>query len=135
MSTNHTPNYNLCQWEATDQVLREDFNEDNRKIEAALKERNLCILHCPHRGTGESIAGFSTYRPTIMFFLVGDGRSLMMLKPANTAVCYSATGETTLVNVTWTKMGLSWTAASGDAASICNKAGTEYACLHVMSME
>lgn len=38
MSTNHTPNYNLCQWEATDQVLRSDFNQDNAKIDAALKK-------------------------------------------------------------------------------------------------
>lgn len=37
MSTNHTPNYNLCQWEDADQVLRSDFNQDNAKIDAALK--------------------------------------------------------------------------------------------------
>ena len=36
MSTNHTTNYDLCQWEATDQVLRTDFNADNAKIDAAL---------------------------------------------------------------------------------------------------
>ena len=36
MSTNHTPNFNLCQWEADDKVLRTDFNEDNQKIDAAL---------------------------------------------------------------------------------------------------
>lgn len=35
MASNHTQNYGLCQWEATDQVLRTDFNEDNQKIEAA----------------------------------------------------------------------------------------------------
>lgn len=38
MSTNHTANYDLCQWEATDQVLHTDFNEDNAKIEAALAQ-------------------------------------------------------------------------------------------------
>ena len=37
MSTNHTPNFNLCQWEADDKVLRADFNADNQKIDAALK--------------------------------------------------------------------------------------------------
>lgn len=37
MATNHTSNYQLCQWEATDQVLRTDFNEDNAKVDAALK--------------------------------------------------------------------------------------------------
>ena len=39
MASNHTNNYNLCQWEATDAVLRTDFNEDNTKIDAALKSQ------------------------------------------------------------------------------------------------
>ena len=34
---NHTPNYNLSQWEAEDKVLRTDFNADNAKIDAAIK--------------------------------------------------------------------------------------------------
>ena len=37
MATNHTTNYQLNQWEATDQVLRTDFNADNAKLDAALK--------------------------------------------------------------------------------------------------
>lgn len=36
MASNYTGNYNLCQWEATDAVLRTDFNEDNAKVDAAL---------------------------------------------------------------------------------------------------
>ena len=36
MSTNHTANYDLCQWEATDQVLHTDFNQDNAKLDAAI---------------------------------------------------------------------------------------------------
>ena len=43
MSTNHTTNYNLNQWEATDKVLRTDFNEDNAKIDAALKSHDDAI--------------------------------------------------------------------------------------------
>lgn len=44
MASNYTEQYKLCQWEATDQVLRTDFNEDNQKIEAAIKEvRNEII--------------------------------------------------------------------------------------------
>ena len=34
---NRTSNYNLCQFEETDQVQRTDFNEDNAKIDAAVK--------------------------------------------------------------------------------------------------
>ena len=36
MASNYTEHYGLCQWEATDQVLREEFNEDNRKVDEAL---------------------------------------------------------------------------------------------------
>ena len=37
MATNHTTNYELSQWLPTDSVLRADFNEDNAKVDAALK--------------------------------------------------------------------------------------------------
>ena len=37
MATNYTANYGLCQWEAEDNFLREEFNQDNAKIDAALK--------------------------------------------------------------------------------------------------
>ena len=33
---NYTENYHLNQWDATDRVLRTDFNSDNQKIDAAL---------------------------------------------------------------------------------------------------
>lgn len=36
MASKHTPNYGLSQWEATDKVLREDFNVDNAAIDEAL---------------------------------------------------------------------------------------------------
>ena len=39
MASNQTANYGLCQWEATDAVLRTDFNADNAKIDAALKSQ------------------------------------------------------------------------------------------------
>ena len=37
MAANQTTNYQLNQWEATDQILRTDFNADNAKVDAALK--------------------------------------------------------------------------------------------------
>ena len=36
MASNYTEHYGLCQWEATDQVLREEFNQDNTKIDTIL---------------------------------------------------------------------------------------------------
>ena len=43
MSTNHTQNYSLCQWEPADKVLREDFNADNAKLDAALAAQQTAI--------------------------------------------------------------------------------------------
>ena len=36
MASNQTSNYGLNQWAATDKVLREEFNQDNAKIDTAL---------------------------------------------------------------------------------------------------
>ena len=38
-ATNHTPGYQLNQWEEQDPVLREDFNADNLKIDEVLQTK------------------------------------------------------------------------------------------------
>ncbi len=35
-----TANYDLCQWDAEDRILRENFNSDNEKIDAAIADAN-----------------------------------------------------------------------------------------------
>ena len=37
MASGYTANYGLCQWQPGDKFLREEFNEDNAKIDAAIK--------------------------------------------------------------------------------------------------
>ena len=44
MATNYTTNYDLCQWESTDQVLRVEFNADNAKLDAALKSLSNQVI-------------------------------------------------------------------------------------------
>ena len=36
MASGYTANYGLCQWQPEDQFLREEFNQDNEKIDTAL---------------------------------------------------------------------------------------------------
>lgn len=50
MASNYTENYGLCQWEATDQVLREEFNQDNAKMDAALRDQNNMLLELAQKG-------------------------------------------------------------------------------------
>lgn len=37
MASGYTSNYSLCQWQGEDKFLREEFNQDNEKLDAALK--------------------------------------------------------------------------------------------------
>lgn len=43
MPSKHTTNYQLSQWEVSDRVHHEDFNEDNRKIDEAIKAVDLRV--------------------------------------------------------------------------------------------
>lgn len=54
MATNYTTNYQLNQWEPTDQVLRTDFNADNAKIDAALAGK-LTAVEIVAEATADSI--------------------------------------------------------------------------------
>lgn len=45
MSSGKTANYELNQWVKSDQILMEDFNEDNAKIDAALKMLEGRLTH------------------------------------------------------------------------------------------
>ena len=51
MATNYTANYGLCQWEPEDNFLREEFNQDNAKIDAAIKATEEEIAAAEARST------------------------------------------------------------------------------------
>ena len=55
MASNQTSNYGLNQWEATDQVLRTEFNDDNQKIDGALAGKGNCqIVYGGYQATNTS---------------------------------------------------------------------------------
>lgn len=50
MASKYTSGYQLSQWETGDKVLRTDFNEDNAKIDAALRKHDGQLLGVPALG-------------------------------------------------------------------------------------
>ena len=72
MASNYTEHYDLCQWEATDQVQRTDFNADNAKIDAALTARNCQIYMTSYMGTGAGDLVF-TFPSKPMFVTIMGG--------------------------------------------------------------
>ena len=91
MAAEQTKNYGLNQWQAGDQVLREEFNQDNSRVDRALAgldavmtaglERkygtdNPVLTQGDYIGTGElTIAVESGFRPSLVmiFALWSDG--------------------------------------------------------------
>ena len=118
-----TPNYQLSQWERTDQVLMEDFNSDNAKIDGALKAEAdaQAALQTALNRKGNCSIGFFTYQGTgkggpsnptrISFprmpsvFIVAGQSGLMVGQGGQNwaTVCAAAAGDmnTSLINVSW----------------------------------
>ena len=71
-----TQNYNLCQWEAEDRIMRSDFNADNQKIDAALAA-GVKIATGSYTGTGEYGASHPNtltldFAPKLLVMLYND---------------------------------------------------------------
>ena len=132
MATNHTSNYQLNQWEPTDQVLHTDFNEDNAKIDAALKSLNTTVqqhttqisqvqtalskcgtckfYRSDYTGDGQDTRAFSfPSKPVIIFLTRESGNSFIIHPNAASA------------SVEGAYIGLSW---SGSTLTITNQ--TQY---------
>ena len=60
---NQTTNYQLSQWESSDRILMEDFNDDNAKIDAALKSSADAVtaIQSQLAGKGNCQVYFTTY--------------------------------------------------------------------------
>lgn len=120
MASGQTKVYGLNQWQAEDQVLREEFNADNAKVDQALAQLtqikgNCQIIMGSYIGTGtygESHANTLVFeRPPAIVFVVGD-RSCFMLQGNPTAdITYATTGST--LTLTWSGSGVAWHCGSG----------------------
>ena len=111
MASGQTEHYGLNQWEARDQVLREEFNADNLKLDAALAGKGNCrIALGSYVGTGTCGQSNPTTlefdAPPLMVFVVGD-RSFFAIQGNPTAdVSYASTGNT--LSLIWSGNSLSW---------------------------
>ena len=80
MATNQTTNYQLNQWEPTDQVLHTDFNADNAKIDAALEGLASAVALCGNcKIESGTYAGNSQYGPSHPCSLTFSGPPLLVL--------------------------------------------------------
>ena len=126
MASNYTENYGLCQWEATDQVLRTDFNGDNAKVEAALAnlEKRVSELYRAVPNLAYNVydqalkdfteTGYHGYRRNLLMqdFQYQDTIASLTggLVIQNNALVLSGAGKTgVMTSLPLTMYGVSWT--------------------------
>ena len=94
MASNYTTNYNLCQWQPTDQVQRTDFNADNARLEAALSslEARVAELYraVPNLAYSVYDLALKDYQENKTY---GYRRSLVMDDFSNNGAVASLTGD------------------------------------------
>lgn len=136
MATNHTANYQLNQWEATDQVLRTDFNADNSKIDAALAALNTTVqqhttqiaqqgsavagkgnclsYQIPYSGTGRGqVCSLTFPHKPIFVFVAGTNTTAFLLMSQGQPSAAGFNGNTFMSNsITWSENSVSWTCSS-----------------------
>ena len=132
MASNQTANFGLNQWSAEDRVMREEFNADNAKIDAALGLCGNCrIVTGIYTGSGK----FGASNPVTLTF---EGTPLLLFVSAEgTGACMwcgrgqtlpNVTNGSTAVNcahMTWHDNGVSW--YNGDhAVPQMNDSGKTY---------
>ena len=127
-----TTNYQLNQWDATDRVLRTDFNEDNRKIDAALGEMPKIAVGS-YTGTGEYGADHPNtlefpFSPRLLAVFPRTGGSSLLyprgVLKGNTASNGHSSGD---IALSWEGSTVSWysTDSGGDASCQLNHSGIQ----------
>ena len=136
---NYTDNYQLHQWEAGDDFLRTDFNEDFAKIDAAIAGCGNCrIISGSYRGT----ATFGEQNPTVLtfdtlplvIFVAGQAAQFTVVWKSDYAVIADQINNTYVIPITWGENSISW--HSYDAAHQLNaKNGLYYYIALISSKE
>lgn len=121
MATNQTEIYKLNQWVKEDHVLMEDFNADNQKLEAALKELSTRarVVHATYTGTGTygqsnptrlDFAATLGTAPKFLYVTEKDASYSLLLVKGMTIQkpFYNASNEPELCYVEWTETGVRW---------------------------
>lgn len=157
MATNHTSNYQLNQWEPTDQVLRTDFNEDNVKLDSALnglsttaKQHgtqisqinqklptlgNCQIYQTTYVGNEEKTISFTFPHKPMLIFVIGQTSAATLFAQQGVSVAAGRSSDLHGYNdFSWSGNSVSWTALEAPIYQ-CNKKGESYLLLALLDME
>lgn len=128
-----TEKYQLNQWELTDRIQMEDFNNNNLKIEAAL-EGVTALCNCqvyllPYTGTGTTgpITHTFPHRPMFVAILRGSGDTWVFgARGLSTISGHSAINSYVSTPITWGGRSITIGNTNYDSFLCCNSADKQY---------
>ena len=155
MASNYTTNYQLNQWEPTDQVQRTDFNADNAKIDAALKSQadsvsglsgeidglaqsiaantsalngkgNCQLYHTTYSGSGVKSRSVTLPGSPLFVMVIGSNNCLWGIRGAPYGMSLHGLGNGNYISFSWSSQSVSWTLETNSPEYACNKSGTTY---------
>lgn len=138
-----TQNFQLNQWEMSDRIQMEDFNEDNQKIDGALHEirqqlteshsqlrtevsklGNCQILYQTYTGTGTGANSFTFPHKPLFIAIFADDAYFFAMQGAPYATCRNGGSDGGVSRITWTANSVSW--QNNSAQYQCNVKGIVY---------
>ena len=133
MASNYTTNFGLCQWEATDQVQRTEFNADNAKIDAALAKTCQPYI-ISYTGDGNQTRTMEF--PGKPLFVIAVGSSVIFTAIRGGEKAYSVFSGMAQGSylTTWGERSFTWQIATQLAYSAYNT-GAAYQMYALLSME
>ena len=122
---NHTQNYQLSQWEATDKVQRTDFNADNAKIDAAISKCGNCRVRVStYIGDGEQTRTHTFDRTPVLIGIAGGGNFLWAM-PGETSTTILRSSPFP-VKLNWGEDSVAISRPGGSPDVVCNVKDTNY---------
>lgn len=133
MASNYTTNFGLCQWEATDQVQRTEFNVDNAKIDAALAKTCQPYI-ISYTGDGNQTRTMEF--PGKPLFVIAVGSSVIFTAIRGGEKAYSVFSGMAQGSylTTWGERSFTWQIGTQLAYS-ANNTGAAYQMFALLSME
>lgn len=136
-----TSNYQLNQWEKTDRILMEDFNEDNAKVDAALKAQasdmaslaaevakcgNCQVYYTTYTGTGSGSNDFTFPHKPLFISVFGNNIYFFALQGAPYGTGRTGGTNSGISYTTWTENSVSWVSYNDSLTYQCNVSGETY---------
>ena len=134
MASNYTDNYQLCQWEATDQVQRTEFNADNAKIDAALAKTCQPYI-ISYTGDGNPTRTMEFPGKPLFVLAIGGSVLLTAIRGEGTAhSIFSSLAERNFAT-SWGENSFTWDIGSEAIAYSANNFDVPYQMFALLSME